>query len=341
MALTGIGEMGMIAEADPVLRGEEDILIRVSHIGVCGSDMHYYTTGRIGNNRVEYPFVVGHEGSGIVEETGAGVSRLKKGQRIAIEPAMSCRKCDQCVSGRPHTCRNLKFLGNPGQSAGILSERIVIPADSCYPLMDNLGNEKAVLAEPLSIAIWAADLAGTKPDMKIGILGSGPIGISVLMYCRFLGVKDIYITDKLEYRLKMAEAAGAIWSGNPDSSDVVKTILDEEPEGLDLVFDCCGMQEAMDQAVRILKPGGKIMIVGIPEFNDWSLPADLIRRKEICFQNVRRQNDCLQKAIDLITESRIDVSSLITHRFSFSDTDKAFDLVSTYRDGVMKAIIEI
>jgi len=340
MALTGIAEMGMIPEPDPILKNDNDVLISVSHMGVCGSDMHYYTTGRIGNNHVEYPFVMGHEGSGIVEETGKAVVGLNKGQRIAIEPSMPCQKCDQCLSDRPHTCRNMKFLGAVGQSPGLLCESIIMPAHCCYPLPDRLGNEQAVLAEPLSIAVWAGDLAEISPGKSIGILGSGPIGMSVLLYCRFLGAENIYITDKLDYRLKMAEGSGAKWTGNPDSSDIVSGILDDQPAGLDIVFDCCGMQAAMDQAIELLKPGGRIMIVGIPEFDHWTLPADLTRRKEICFQNVRRQNNRMKKAIDLIAGGKIDISPLITHRFSFEDTGKAFDLVAGYRDGVMKAIVE-
>lgn len=340
MALTGIGKIGMINKTDPVLRQDNDVLIRVTHMGVCGSDMHYYTTGRIGSNRVEYPFVAGHEGSGVIEETGPGVEGLVKGQRIAIEPGMPCYRCDQCERGRPHTCRNMKFLGNPGESPGLLSETIVMPAQNCYPLPDHLENKFAVFAEPLSIAIWAADLAGVSHGKTVGILGAGPIGMSVLQYCRFLGAEKIYVTDKLDYRLRMAEIAGAGWTGNPDSSDVVSGILEKEPLELDVVFDCCGKQEAIDQAIDLIKPGGKIMIVGIPEFDNWVLATDLTRRKEICFQNVRRQNDRLQKAIDLIAKGKVDVSPLITHRFSFQDTGKAFDLVSGYRDGVMKAIIE-
>ncbi|MFC2098168.1 zinc-binding dehydrogenase [Bacteroidota bacterium] len=340
IVLNGISEMGIITGPDPVLDSKNDVLVRVSHVGVCGSDMHFYNTGRIGANQVKYPFVLGHEGAGIVEKTGPGVVGLEKGQRISIEPAMPCHKCDQCLAGRPHTCRNLSFMGNPGQSTGLLSESVVIPEDSCYPLPEHLGNELAVLAEPLSIAVWAGDLAGVKPDMSIGILGSGPIGLSVLKYCRFLGAERIYTTDKLDYRLGMAVDAGAGWTGNPDSSDIVSGIIEEEVGGLDLVFDCCGMQEAIDQAIQLIKPGGKIMIIGIPEFDQWSLPTDETRRKEICFQNVRRQNERLQKAIDLIAENKIDMFSLITHRFHFEETDKAFDLVSGYRDGVMKAIIE-
>lgn len=341
VALTGISQMGLITEPEPVLTRDDDVLIRVSHVGICGSDMHYYTTGRIGSNRVDYPFVLGHEGTGVVQDTGPAARKIKKGQRIVIEPAMPCGKCDQCRTGRPHTCRNLKFLGNPGQSPGLLSETIVMPAQCCHPLPDDLGSEQAVLAEPLSIALWAVDLAGVSSNHAIGILGSGPIGMSVMMYCRHLGAENIYVTDKLDYRLSMAELAGARWTGNPDASDIVSGILDRVPVGLDIIFDCCGMQEAMDQAIRLLKPGGKIMIVGIPEFDFWSLPTDLTRRKEICFQNVRRQNDRLQKAIDLIAEGKMDMSGMVTHRFPFEDAGKAYELVSGYRDGVMKAIVRM
>jgi L-iditol 2-dehydrogenase len=222
-----------------------------------------------------------------------------------------------------------------------MSEFIIHPAHSCFPLPDHLDNEKAVLAEPLSIAIWAADLAGIRKDMSIGILGSGPIGMCVLKVCRHLGVRDLFVTDKLEYRLKMAGESGAMWTGNPDTSEIVAGVLREKPEGLDVIFDCCGKQEAMDQAIELLKPGGKIMIVGIPEFDQWRLPADVIRRKEIGFQNVRRQNDRLQRALDLIAGDEIDVGPLITHRFKLEDSLNAFQLVSGYKDGVMKAMIEI
>lgn len=341
MALTGLYEIGMISTPDPVIRNEGDVLIRVTHMGVCGSDMHYYTAGRIGSNTVEHPFVLGHEGSGVVEHTGSSVRGLSKGQRIAIEPAMACRECDQCLSGRPNTCRNLKFLGNPGQSPGLLSENIVMPEHCCFPLPENLDNENAVLAEPLSIAIWAADLAGISPEDSIGVLGCGPIGMSVLLYCRYLGAEKTYVTDKLDYRLEMATASGALWTGNPDLSDIVSGIMEKESAGLDIVFDCCGKQEAMDQAIELMKPGGKIVIVGIPEFDRWSLPADLSRRKEISFQNVRRQNGRMQRAIDLISEGSIDMSPMITHRYPFHEADKAFQLVSGYGDGVMKAIIEL
>lgn len=340
-ALTGLAKMGTIQEPDPVIQKDTDVIVKVTHVGVCGSDMHLYEEGHIGDNWVDYPFVVGHEGAGIVEEVGTGVRHVKPGDRIAIEPAQFCGQCDQCMAGRPHTCRKLVFLGSPGQVAGILSEKIVIPGRCCFPLPDMLSNERACLAEPLSISIWAVDLSGINPDSDIAILGSGPIGMCVLLYARQKGVKNIYVTDKIDKRLEKAEKAGASWTGNPDNEDIVDTILKKEPLGLDCVFDCCGKQEAMNQAVDLVKPGGKIMIVGIPEFDNWLFPTDKTRRKELCIQNVRRQNDRLKKAIELIAERKVDTDQLVTHRFSFPRTNEAFDLVNHYRNGVMKALIEL
>ena len=340
MALTGLGKMDMIQEPEPVRTKETDVLVKVTHVGVCGSDMHLYDEGHVGDSWVEYPFVIGHEGTGIIEEVGDGVKHLKAGDRIAIEPAQPCGACDQCLAGRPHTCRSLTFLGSPGQAAGILSEKIIIPGHCCYPLPDHLDNDRACLAEPLSISIWAVDLSGTSPDTSIAILGSGPIGMCVLLYARHLGIKNIYLTDLIDDRLMKARKAGASWTGNPDKEDIVSLIHALEPLGLDVIFDCCGKQEAMDQAVELIKPGGKIMIVGIPEFDHWLFATDKTRRKEVCIQNVRRQNGRLQKAIDLIADGRVDTDQLITHRFPLPRTGEAFALVNDYRDGVMKALIE-
>jgi L-iditol 2-dehydrogenase len=142
-------------------------------------------------------------------------------------------------------------------------------------------------------------------------------------------------------RLDRAKKAGASWTGNPDKEDIVDIISKKEPLGFDCIFDCCGKQEAMDQAVEMIKPGGKIMIVGIPEFDNWLFATDKTRRKETCIQNVRRQNDRMQKAIDLIAEGKVDTDQLVTHRFPFLRTNEAFDLVNDYRDGVMKALIEL
>jgi L-iditol 2-dehydrogenase len=340
MVLTGIREMEMRDVPDPTIESPTDVLIKICSVGVCGSDVHYYTTGRIGSQVVEYPFAVGHECAGTVVEVGASVTRFKKGDRIAIDPAMPCWDCDQCKADRSHTCRNLTFLGCPGQAEGSLSEYIVMPEGSCFSLKDETTLEAGVLSEPLAIGVYACKLAGELKDMRIGILGSGPIGLSVLMPARAAGVDKVYMTDKIDARLELAKKAGADWVGNVDTLDAVKAVEEAEPLLLDIVFECCGQQEAVDQAVGMLKPGGKLVMIGIPEVDRISFQIDLMRRKEICFQNVRRQNECAGMTIDMIEAGTLPAETMITHHFPFERTKEAFDLVAGYQDGVMKAMID-
>ncbi|HYW94937.1 MAG TPA: alcohol dehydrogenase catalytic domain-containing protein [Bacteroidales bacterium] len=340
MMLTGIRQMEMREIPDPMIVNDTDVLIRMKTIGVCGSDVHYYTTGKIGSQVVQYPFPVGHEGAGEVVKVGSAVTMVKPGDRIAIEPAMPCGECDQCLAGRPHTCRKLRFLGCPGQADGCLSEYIVMPETSCIPIPDNLTYDEAAISEPLSIGVYAVQESIPMKGAKVGILGFGPIGMSVLLPALAEGAGEIYVTDKINDRLELAKKAGASWTGNPDEEDVVKKVKDREPLLLDVVFECCGQQEAVDQAIEMLKPGGKLMIIGIPEFDRWSFSVDEMRHKEITVRNVRRQNNCVEKSLDMMENGDVDVSLMPTHRYKFEDTKQAFDLVTEYKDGVMKAMID-
>ncbi len=340
MKLTGIRQMEMLDVPDPKIEKENDVLIKMQTVGVCGSDIHYYTTGKIGSMIVEYPFAVGHEGAGEVVEVGSGVTAVKPGDRIAVEPAMPCRDCDQCKAGRHHTCRNLTFLGCPDQAEGCLSEYMVMPDTSCFKISGKVTMDEAALAEPLSIGLYGVKLSVPMKDAKIAVLGCGPIGFSVFMPALAMGAAKAYVTDKIDARLELAEKAGASWTGNPDKTDIVADILKAEPGGLDAVYECCGQQEALDQAVDLLKPGGKLMLIGIPEVDRVSFVIDKIRRNEICIQNVRRQCDCVRPALDMIADKAIDVNCMLTHHFAFKDTKEAFELVADYKDGVLKAMID-
>ena len=338
--LTGIKKMEMGTVPDPKIISPTDVLIRMKTLGVCGSDIHYYSTGRIGSQVVKYPFTIGHEGSGIVEKTGENVSRVKPGDRVAIDPAMPCYECDQCKTGRIHTCQNLKFLGNPSQAEGCLSEFIVMPENSLFPVSSSVSYDDAALSEPLSIGYYAVEQSNLKKDSKIGILGFGPIGMSVIKTAHLSGTGTFFVTDKINERLDLAKTNGAKWTGNPLTIDISKEITKCEPQLLDVVYECCGQQEAIDQAVDILKPGGKLIIIGIPEFNRWSFSVDKLRQKEITIINIRRQNECVQPVLDLIENGTLDVNDMITHRFPFSNTENAFNTVAEYRDGVMKSMID-
>lgn len=342
MYLTGIRQMELKEAPTPSITNDHEVLIRMRTVGVCGSDIHYYTTGRIGSQVVRFPFPVGHEGAGEVVQTGQSVTRVKPGDRIAIDPAMPCFTCEQCLAGRPHTCRKLKFLGTPGQADGCLSEFIVMPETSCFPIPETMSLDEAAISEPLAIGVYAVNLTGMDLRGKsIGILGHGPIGMSVLLASRNAGVSRIFVTDKIDARLDLARNAGAVWTGNPDGVDVAGAVRETEPGMLDVVFECCGQQEAVDQAVELLKPGGKLMIIGIPEFDRWSFPVDKLRHKEIAIQNVRRQNHSVEETLRLLAGKDIRVDAMVTHRFPLEQTGDAFELVAGYRDGVMKAMIDL
>jgi L-iditol 2-dehydrogenase len=211
--LTGIREMEIMEVPDPMLVHDNDVLIKMKTIGVCGSDVHYYTSGKIGSQVVKYPFPVGHEGSGLVVKTGRAVTRVKPGDRIAIEPAMSCFECDQCLAGRHHTCRKLKFLGCPGQADGCLSEYIIMPETSCIPISDSLSYDQAALSEPLAIGVYAVKQSIPMTGAKVGILGFGPIGMSVLLPALAQGAESVYVTDKIPERIEMAKKSRAAWAG--------------------------------------------------------------------------------------------------------------------------------
>jgi L-iditol 2-dehydrogenase len=340
MMLTGIRQMEMRNIPEPMIINDTDVKIKMAVVGVCGSDIHYYTQGKIGSQKVEYPFTVGHEGAGIVVETGKAVKNVKVGDQIAIDPAMPCWECDQCRSGRHHTCRKLKFLGCPGQAEGCLMEYIVMPETSCFPLADNLTPDHGSISEPLAIGVYAVKKSGGTGSLNIGILGYGPIGMSVMLAARAQEAANIFVTDKIGERLAISQKEGSCLTGNPLKEDVVRKILNAEPSGLEVIFECCGQQEAFDQAVDLLKPGGKLVVVGIPEFDRWSMNVEKTRRREISIQFIRRQVDCTGPAIDMMKNGSINISNMITHRFPFANTKDAFNLVSRYEDGVMKAMID-
>ncbi len=340
MMLTGIRQMSIREIPEPLVVKGNDVKIKMSAVGICGSDIHYYTMGQIGSQVVEYPFTVGHEGAGIVVETGKNVKRVKPGDVIAIEPAMPCWECDQCLSGRHHTCRKLKFLGCPGQAEGCLMEYIVMPEESCFPLEGGLTPDHGSISEPLAIGVYAVKKSGGIRALDAGILGYGPIGMSVMLAAKAEGAASFTVTDKIQPRLAMALKEGASSVFNPLIEDVVDMVKQHKQLGLDVVFECCGQQEAFDQAVEILKPGGKLIVVGIPEFDRWTLNVELTRRKEISLQFIRRQVDCVDTALELMKDGRIDISNMVTHRFPFEKTKEAFDLVAEYSDGVMKAMID-
>jgi threonine dehydrogenase-like Zn-dependent dehydrogenase len=220
-----------------------------------------------------------------------------------------------------------------------LCEFVVVPERNCHLLPDGLTFEEGVLVEPLSVALHGMKMAGEPAPDSIAVLGAGAIGLSVLKVARAAGVRTVYMTDKLEDRLKAARRAGADWAGNPDLEDIVEAIGGRSPGQVDAVFECCGDQSALDEAVRLLRPGGQLIIIGIPAVDRVSFDIHALRRRELSLHNVRRQRDLIRNSIDLIKDKKVAVASLATHKFALEDAGKAFELAAGYGDGVIRAIV--
>lgn len=340
--LTGIEEMEIFEVDKPSELAPDEVLIKIKYVGVCGSDVHYYTEGRIGTQVVEYPFMVGHECSGIVVRTGSEVSHLEEGDLVAIDPSVHCNNCEQCKVDRPHTCLNNRFLGCPGQMEGCLTEYLVMPSFTCHRVTDIMDAEEAALIEPFSVGVYAVKLAALQAaDSRIAILGAGPIGLSILMKLISDGFMNSGMIEPLNYRLEKAVELGAAWTVNAVSENL-ETRVPELAGGLvDVVFEASGEQEAVDHALAILKPGGQLILVGIPASAQYVFNMDLMRRKEISVTNVRRQNHAVEEAIQLVASGKVNLKQMVTHYFQLRKTPVAFDMVAGYRDHVIKAMIVV
>ena len=337
--LTGIEQMELVEKEKPSKLQPDEVLIRIKYVGVCGSDVHYYTEGRIGSQVVDYPFMVGHECSGMVMAKGDQVGHLEVGDLVAIDPSVHCGKCEQCLSGRPHTCLHNRFLGCPDQLEGCLTEYIVMPGFTCFPVTDIMDAEEAALLEPFTIGVYAVRLAEVGANSSVAVFGAGPIGLSILMKLLADNGKNIGVIEPLDYRLEKAGEIGANWLINPATEELQQALEERGGGDVDIVFDASGEQEAIDNALKILKPGGKLILVGIPPSAQYVFNMDLMRRKEISVINVRRQNHCFEEAIQLVKSKKVNLKQMVTHYFQLRKTPVAFDMVAGYRDNVIKAMI--
>ena len=232
-------------------------------------------------------------------------------------------------------------MGCPGEALGAVAEYRVVPAENCFPIPAAMTLDEAALVEPLSVGLYAVRLGEIAPAASVAILGAGPIGLSVLLCAKAAVACTAYVTDLLDERLEVARRCGADWAGNAAHGAAAAAILCEQPWGVDLVFECSGDPLCVDEAQRLLAPGGTLVLVGIPPTDRLIFNIHQMRRKELTFKNVRRQRDCMTPVIEMIGAGRIDVRPLLTHRFPLERIGEAFELVAGYRDGVIKAIIDV
>jgi len=325
----------------PEIKKEDEVLVKIKCVGVCGSDIRYYLEGKIGDQIVGKKVIIGHECAGEVVEIGKGVKNLKVGDKVAVEPGISCGKCELCLKGKPNLCPNVKFLGTPPVD-GALREYIVMPERNFIKIPEGLGFDEGVLSEPLAIGLYGVKLSEIEVREDVAVLGTGPIGLSVVFSLKEAGAKNIFATDLIKERMKFAKELGADVAYNPEETDIAKEIKKiTEGRGVDIVYEAAGKQETIKQAEEIVKIGGKIVIYGIPSDDKINFTAHIIRKKEVKIINVRRSCWTTILSLQMVQKSNLPFGKMVTHRFPLEKVNEAFELVSEYKDGVIKAMIDL
>jgi L-iditol 2-dehydrogenase len=306
-----------------------DALLKINAIGVCGSDLHWYCEAGIGDAKLHHPLVLGHE---FAAEIANGP---RKGERVAVDPALPCGQCEWCQEGHPNLCPHTRFSGH-GKDDGALREFMPWPEPALFPIPDSIDDSDAAMLEPLGVAIHTVDLAAMKAGAHVGIFGCGPIGLLTLQVARVMGATRIVATDLLQHRLDLATELGAteafVSSGqNHDESKAILSATNKR--GLDVVFECAGDQHAVDAAFDAVKIGGKVILCGIPSEDHTSFIASVARRKGLTIKMVRRMKHVYPRAIDLVVRGRVDVRTLVTHHLPLEDSANAFRIAER-REGV-------
>ncbi len=326
--LHGAGDL-QIHEEPVALVGEREKLVRIKAVGVCGSDLHWFSEGGIGDSKLEHPLILGHEFAGVTED----------GQRVAIDPATPCGHCEFCDHGHPNLCENLTFAGD-GKTDGALREWVAWSEKSLFPIPDSISDADGAMLEPLGIAIHSVDLGKIKPGMSVGVFGCGPIGLLIIQMAKVSGVVQIIATDKLAHRVEAAKRYGASQAYLvSDERELGEMRAAVQKRGVDVAFDASGMQDAVDDAFAAVRPGGKIILTGIPEDDRTYFSASIARRKGLTIKLVRRMKHTYARAIKLVSRGLVDVRSLVTHRFSLEEAPEAFR-VAERREG-LKVVIEL
>lgn len=315
---------------------EGEVLVKIKSVGICGSDVHYYEKGRIGSFVVEKPLILGHECSGEVVELGGGVGDLKVGDRVALEPGVPCRKCDYCKRGRYNLCPDVIFMATPPID-GAFVEYVAHPADFCFKLPEHINYDEATLFEPLAVGLYAAERANIKPEHSVLILGSGPIGLATLQAVLCTKGVEATVVDLYESRLAIARKLGAKRVINAKDMDISK----ELNSGFDIVFETAGSVATTQQTVKLAKRGGRVVLVGLPAQEEISFNTNQIISKELDVLGIFRYANMYPRAVALVQSGSVNLKPLITHRFSFEETEKALKFALENKSLCMKAIVQV
>ena len=318
---------------------DDEVIVQMSMNGICGSDIHFYERGELGPFKVTVPYVPGHEAAGRVVESARDGRGPAKGQRVAIEPGIPCRRCELCKSGRYNLCSDVRFLSAPPVD-GTFSEYVAIPGDFAHALPESVDDESGAFIEPISVGLQACIRAGLKAADSVAILGSGPIGLVTYLVARSFGAAEIYMVDILKNRLEKAKALGATETIDSKDFDPVAVIEDlTSGRGVDVVFDTSGSSEACALAPKIASRGGSITLVGWPETSVFPYPVEVLIEKELDLHGVNRYCNTFPKAISLLAGGGLEIKSLITNHFPFERVCEAFEFARDNRSSTIKIMV--
>lgn len=317
-----------------------EVLVRVEHVGICGSDLHYYEQGAIGDFKVSFPFVLGHEAAGTVVEIGEGVTDLAVGDRVAMEPGKTCGQCIYCKTGRYNLCPDVEFFATPPID-GVFCEYVAHPASLCFRLPENMDTIEGALIEPLAVGFHAANQGGARLGQKAVVMGAGCIGLMTLLALKAFGVTEVYVVDVMENRLAKAKELGAAGIINGKEQDAVEELMRATAgKGMDLCIDTAGSQITMNQCIGAAAKGAAVVFVGYSAQDQVSLDINNALNKELTFKTVFRYRNLYPLAIEAVSQG-LNVKGVVTDFFKFDDVRKAMDLSVSNKAEIVKAVLSL
>lgn len=321
--------------------GPGEVRVRVGAVGICGSDLHNYSEGAVGDTPAHYPMVLGHEPAGFIDKTGAGVSGWSPGDRAVLEPGLYCYHCEYCLSGRHNICANIRFLSTP-PDPGFFRDYVILPHTNLLPMPRHLGMSEGALVEPLGVALHSLEFAAIRPGDTVAVFGAGPIGLLTIACLKLAGASRIWAVDPVAHRRDLAMVVGATNAVDPHEADPVYEIMrDTSNRGVDVAIDCATRGASTDQSVRVGRNGGRVVITGIPVERELVLNASVLRRRELPVYTVRRSNHEPTAALRLLAEAPQRFAPILTHTRPLESAAEAFGIAEQYADGVGKMILEV
>ncbi|MBI4877402.1 MAG: alcohol dehydrogenase catalytic domain-containing protein [Acidobacteria bacterium] len=320
--------------------GPGEAMLKIRSVGICGSDLHWYLDGRIGSNICVLPQVLGHEPVAEVVAVGPGVPESRIGERVFVEPAIGCGRCEYCLTGNHNLCPTCRFLGS-SPTKGLFREYGVMPAHNLIPVPAGVSDARATVAEPLAVILHILELIEMRVGDTVAVLGSGPIGMLCVAVAKLAGASKIFVADKVPHRVALGLAMGADVGIHSAAESVVDTVMDATGgRGSDVVLDAAGMIETINWGLRCTRRGGQFVLVGIPVEPELNVDLNVAMHREVRIQTIRRARHTGPTALSLIAAGRVS-DAMITHRYPLERTPEAFQTLVEYADGVGKIIIEI